>query len=112
MILAEVQNEYRAKKALDSLASSLPKTSYVTRNGSVQKIANEDIVVGDILMLYGGQLIPADGRLIESKSLEVSESMLTGESIPSQKDATIILNEDTPLSERTNFVFAGKNTMY
>jgi Ca2+-transporting ATPase len=130
MVLTEVQNEYRAKKALIELSDSVPKESFVRRGGELVRVNNTEIVVGDILIVSAGtsifiatltlgQLIPADARLISSSSLEVNESILTvtsillrnikikGESLPVQKDATITLSEDTILSERLNMAFAG-----
>lgn len=77
MVLAEVHNEYRAKKALSDLSVSVPKESFVRRAGELVRVNNNDIVVGDVLIVSAGQVIPADSRLISSTSLEVNESILT-----------------------------------
>jgi Ca2+-transporting ATPase len=77
VVLAEVQNEYRAKRALEVLQRSIPKTSLVIRNSKQQEIQNNEIVVGDFLVLNAGRFVSADARIVECFSLEVDESLLT-----------------------------------
>lgn len=77
MILLEVQNEGRAKKALVDLSKNVPKFCRVLRQTKIQQIENIDLVVGDIVFLEPGQVLPADLRLLESTSMEVNESILT-----------------------------------
>ncbi len=80
----------------------------VLRDNSPIMLNQRDIVVGDILMLNTGDKIPADGRIIESMSLSVDESALTGESIPVQKDCDFIITDiKTPVAERVNMLFSG-----
>lgn len=80
----------------------------VLRNGKVELILQKDVVVGDIVFIETGNKIPADGRLLESVSLNVDESALTGESVPVEKDASALIeNEKTPLAERINMVYSG-----
>jgi Ca2+-transporting ATPase len=78
----------------------------VRRNGKLQEINAEEIVPGDIVFLDGGDLIPADLRVIEASNLQVDESPLTGESVPVNK-TTRALSGDLPLAERTNMLFKG-----
>ncbi|MBK7030422.1 MAG: cation-translocating P-type ATPase [Bacteroidales bacterium] len=104
-ILGVVQ-EVKAGKAIEALQKlTFPKT-LVRRNGVVQEIDSENIVPGDILILDAGRIISADIRLIESINLQVDESSLTGESVPSEKDATLIQTDlKTALGDRLNLGF-------
>lgn len=79
----------------------------VVRNGRAMIISQQDLAVGDIVILESGDKIVADGRLIESSLLTVDESALTGESISQSKNANIVLQNSTPLAERINCVFSG-----
>lgn len=99
--------EYRAEKTIEALKKLMKPVYLVIRDGKEQQILSKNLVPGDILILSEGDKIPADARLIESYNLEVDESSLTGESVPVAKDANVILPEDTPVSNRTNMVFAG-----
>lgn len=67
--------------------------SLVRRNGEVIEVNSEELVPGDILVIDAGRYIPADVRLIESANLQIEESALTGESVPSEKDANFITND-------------------
>jgi magnesium-transporting ATPase (P-type) len=80
MVFVEVGNEYRAKKAVQALSLSHVQTCFVKRDGKVVEIENDQVLVGDILLLKAGQYVPADARVIESFSLTVDESTLTGDS--------------------------------
>ncbi|MDR2543268.1 MAG: calcium-translocating P-type ATPase, PMCA-type [Treponema sp.] len=78
------------------------------RNGNAVMLNQRDVITGDILLLFMGDKIPADGRLLESTELTADESSLTGESIPAKKDANfVITNEKTPLAERHNMLYSG-----
>jgi len=79
----------------------------VLRNGKVINVLQKDIVVGDIILIESGDKIVADGRLIESISLSVDESALTGESVSVEKSANLIYSALTPLAERKNMVYSG-----
>ena len=79
----------------------------VLRNGKTEIIAQGDIVVGDIVILETGNKIPADGRLLESVSLQVDESSLTGESANVEKDENLLCDEKTPVAERKNMLYSG-----
>ncbi len=94
--------EYRAEKSLNALKQLLALKSRVRRSGSVQEVAAEEIVPGDIALLEQGDRVPADGRLVVAQSLEIDESALTGESHPAVKHADGALEAQTGLADRTN----------
>ena len=82
------------------------------RNGTVIPIPSSEVTVGDIVMLDAGDYIPADGRLLESASLKVDESALTGESLGVEKSVDIINEEEVPLGDRLNMVYSGSFVTY
>jgi Ca2+-transporting ATPase len=101
-----VFQEVKAGKAIEALQKLTFPKALVRRNGVVKEIDSEKIVHGDILILDAGRIISADIRLVESINLEVDESSLTGESIPSVKDATFIQTDlKTALGDRLNLGF-------
>jgi len=104
-VLGVVQ-EVKAGKAIEALQKmSFPK-ALVRRNGEVKEIDSENIVPGDIIILDAGRFIAADIRLIESANLQIEESALTGESVPSEKDASLLHPDPkTPLGDRANTAF-------
>lgn len=107
LVLAEVWNEYRAKRSISSLRSLAPPTATVLRNGQPVEVQTAMLVPGDVLILKVGQRIPADARIIEAFGLEVDESSLTGESFPASKDASTVLPQETRVTDQTNMVFTG-----
>jgi Ca2+-transporting ATPase len=107
LVLAEVWNEYRAKRSIASLRQLAPPTTIVLREGQPKEIQTEFLVPGDILLLKTGQRVPADARLLEAFGLEVDESSLTGESFPVAKDDTATLPSETRITDQTNMLFAG-----
>ena len=104
-VLGVIQ-EIKADKAIDALQKmSFPK-AIVRRDGSSKEVNSHEVVPGDILILDTGRFIAADIRLLESANLQIEESALTGESVPSEKDATLIhSNPKTPLGDRSNIAF-------
>lgn len=100
-----VVQESKANKAVEALKNMSSPTSLVRRDGKVTEIASKDVVVGDILLLDAGRIIAADVRLIESQELQIEESALTGESVPSKKDANKILDEKAGIGDRKNMAF-------
>ena len=104
-VLGVVQ-EVKAGKAIEALQKmSFPK-ALVRRNGEVKEVDSENIVPGDILILDAGRFIAADMRLIESANLQIEESALTGESVPSEKNAALAFTDPkTPLGDRDNIAF-------
>ncbi len=105
-ILGFVQ-EYRAEQSLAALKKLASPTARVLRNGMVQQVPAKELVPGDILMLEAGDKLAADGRLIDVYNMEVEEAALTGESLPVRKVADRKFNEDAPLGDRKNMVYAG-----
>lgn len=107
-----VAQENKAEKALEALKSlSAPKTK-VIREAKEKILPSDQLVPGDIIKLEAGDFIPADARLIESFSLQSEESALTGESVPSEKDAGFIASENAPLGDRKNMVYSGCSVSY
>ena len=84
----------------------------VIRDGEEKIIDAAELVPGDIIKLEAGDFVPADARLIKSASLKSEESALTGESVPSEKDALAEVKEDAPLGDRSNMVFSGCSITY
>lgn len=107
-----VMQENKAEKALDALKNMSAPHARVLRDGKEQIINAEDLVVGDIILLEAGDFVPADARLIRSVSLKSEESALTGESVPSEKDALAPVKENAPLGDRSNMVFSGCSITY
>lgn len=105
-ILGFVQ-EYRAEKSIDALKKIAALKSKVLRNGKEIIIDAENIVRGDIIILEEGNRVPADARIIDAKLLTVSESSLTGESVPVRKSSNIVPGKDIPLSLQNNMLFSG-----
>ncbi|MGE5533678.1 MAG: cation-translocating P-type ATPase, partial [Bacillota bacterium] len=105
--LAEVWNEYRAKRSISALRRLAPPTAFVLRNGQPEEVQTSFLVPGDVLLLKVGQRVPADARLVEVFGLEVDESSLTGESFPVAKDPSTMLSAETRIPEQTNMLFTG-----
>ncbi|MGI6256022.1 MAG: calcium-translocating P-type ATPase, PMCA-type [Acutalibacter sp.] len=110
-ILGVVQ-ESKAEKALDALKNMSAPHARVLREGKEQVIDASQLVPGDIIHLEAGDFIPADARLLKSVSLKSEESALTGESVPSEKDADAPVEENAPLGDRSNMVFSGCSVTY
>ncbi|MBQ2802297.1 MAG: HAD-IC family P-type ATPase, partial [Lachnospiraceae bacterium] len=107
-----VMQESKAEKALDALKSMSALHARVIRNGAESVIDAGNLVPGDIIRLEAGDFIPADARLLRSSSLKCEESALTGESVPSEKDASTIVDSNAPLGDRSNMVFSGCSITY
>lgn len=101
--------EGRSEKAFEALNQINEDVQVkVKRGGSVTLISQKDLVVGDIMEVATGDMIPADGRVIESLGLRVDESSLTGESLPVKKEAELVYdNPKTPVAERANMLYSG-----
>ena len=110
-ILGTLQ-ESKAEKALDALKSLSAPRARVLRDGKEQVIDAAELVPGDIIHLEAGDFVPADARLLVSTSLKSEESALTGESVPSEKDARAPVAEDAPLGDCSNMVFSGCSITY
>jgi Ca2+-transporting ATPase len=109
-ILGFVQ-EFRSEKAVEALKKMVAPTAMVLRNGKEVKIPTCEIVPGDIILLYTGDKVPADARLIESFSLKIDEAALTGESSPVNKK-TDVYPKEIPLNDRRNMAFTGTVVVY
>ena len=110
-VLGVVQ-ESKAEKALDALKNMSAPHARVLRDGAEQVIDASGLVPGDIIRLEAGDFVPADARLLKSVSLKSEESALTGESVPSEKDAEASVEEKAPLGDRDNMVFSGCSVTY
>lgn len=100
-------NEYRAERAVAALRALVVPQARVVRERMSSVIPAAEVVPGDILILEAGDRVPADGRLIEEWALRVDESILTGESVPVDKDSAASLSPGIPIAERTTMVFTG-----
>ncbi|MDD3277332.1 MAG: cation-translocating P-type ATPase [Lachnospiraceae bacterium] len=107
-----MMQESKAEKALDALKSMSAPHARVLRDGEEKIIDAAELVPGDMIRLEAGDFIPADARLLRSTSLKSEESALTGESVPSEKDAEYIADETSPLGDRSNMVFSGCSITY
>lgn len=105
-ILGFVQ-EYRAEQSMTALKKMSAPTAHVLRGGTQHKIEARKVVPGDLLILESGDKVSADCRVIETQSLEVEESMLTGESLTAKKSTQELKAEKNALGDRTNMVYAG-----
>ena len=107
-----VYQEGKAEKALDALKSMSAPHARVIRDGKESVIDAASLVPGDIIKLEAGDFVPADARLLQSTSLKSEESALTGESVPSEKDAAAEVAENAPIGDRANMVFSGCSITY
>ena len=107
-----VMQESKAEKALEALKSLSALQARVIRDGKEALMDAVELVPGDIIRLEAGDFVPADARLLHSSSLKSEESALTGESVPSEKNAETIVEENAPLGDRTNMVFSGCSITY
>ncbi len=111
-----VFQESKAEKAIEALQEMSAATSKVLRDGKVQIVHSEDLVVGDIVLLEAGDAVPADGRILESASMKIEEAALTGESVPVDKIAETITPaegvKEVPLGDRKNMVYMGSVVVY
>ena len=107
-----VVQENRAEQALAALKKLAAPDAQVLRNGRRETISSTKLVPGDIVFLEAGYFIPADVRLLEAINLRVEEAALTGESVPVQKNESIILENDASLGDRKNAAFMGTTVAY
>ncbi len=114
-VLSVVQ-ESKAAEAISSLMEMTAATCKVMRDGKMQVIKAEDVVVGDVVVLEAGDAVPADCRILESASLKAEESALTGESVPVNKLVDILMlkegQKDVPLGDRKNMLYSGSTVSY
>lgn len=104
--------EIKAENALETLKKMAQPFSTVLRDGEEKKIKTKDLVVGDIVVLEAGDVVPADLLLIESASLKCEEASLTGESLAVEKTSGLVLPEKTTLGDRKNMCFSSTTVVY
>ncbi|MEZ6061396.1 MAG: cation-transporting P-type ATPase [Planctomycetaceae bacterium] len=98
--------ESKAEQAIDSLKKMLAPQAIVLRSGKQTSVPTSELVPGDVVVLHGGDKVPADLRLIQSRNLQVDEAPLTGESLPVEK-CVDVLKGDVSLADRRNMAFGG-----
>jgi P-type Ca2+ transporter type 2C len=101
--------EYRAEKSMEALRKMTEPSAAVVRDGRNVDIPVAELVPGDIVLLEAGNIVPADIRVLKSKSLKIDESALTGESVAVDKTTEPLKEDDLPLGDRYNMVFKGTN---
>jgi cation-transporting ATPase F len=104
--------ESRAEQAIAALAKTMIAEAAVIRSGKVVRMPAADLVPGDIVQLQAGSRVPADLRLVASRDLQVTEAALTGESLPVEKDASMLIAHDAVLAERRNMAYASTLVTY
>lgn len=107
-----VMQEDKAQKALDALRKMSAPQAKVIRDGKETLVESSELVPGDLIRLEAGDYVPADARLITSSALKSEESALTGESVPSTKEADAIIEEGAPLGDRKTMVYSGCSISY
>ncbi|MCX0354155.1 calcium-transporting P-type ATPase, PMR1-type [Clostridium perfringens] len=107
-----VIQEFKAEKALDALKELSTPKALVKRDGSLKEILSEDIVPGDIVIIDAGRYIPGDLRLIDTANLKIEESAFTGESVPSEKDASFLPDKEIPIGDQNNMAFMSTLATY
>ena len=107
-----VAQESKAEKALEALKKLSAPHARVVRGGKEDIIDAAFLVPGDIIHIEAGDFIPADARLLEAASLKCEESALTGESVPSEKQASLKVEQNAPLGDRRNMVYSGCSVAY
>ncbi|KAI8096277.1 potassium/sodium efflux P-type ATPase [Halteromyces radiatus] len=98
--------EYKAEKTMESLRQMASPTVNVIRQGQQKTIATRDLVPGDVIVMKSGDVIGADCRVIESFNMDIDEALLTGESVPVNKQPQVIEGELVPLGDRINMCYS------
>ena len=104
--------ESRAEQAIAALAKTMTTEAAVVRGGKVMRLSAVELVPGDIVQLQAGARVPADLRLVTSRDLQVTEAALTGESVPVEKDANLLIEPEAVLAERRNMAYASTLVTY
>jgi Ca2+-transporting ATPase len=107
-----VMQESKAEQALAALKKMSAPNARVLRDGEQETVPGRDVALGEIVLLEAGNYVPADLRLIESVNLKIEEASLTGESVPVDKNAAVVLDKDIPLGDRKNSAFMGTLIIY
>ncbi|MFA7550034.1 MAG: HAD-IC family P-type ATPase, partial [Sedimentibacter sp.] len=104
--------ESKAEAALEALKNLSSPNAMVRREGRVMEIPAGELVVGDVVILEAGRIIPADLRLIQSVNLKIEESALTGESVPVDKNAELVTDKEVGIGDRLNMAFSSTSVSY
>ncbi|HSH35066.1 calcium-transporting P-type ATPase, PMR1-type [Schnuerera sp.] len=104
--------EGRAEKSLEALKKMAAPNAKAIRNGNATIVPANTLVPGDIVLLESGDIVPADLRLIESSNLKIEEASLTGESVPTEKDANIVFDHEVALGDRKNMAYMSTIVTY
>lgn len=107
-----VYQEGRAEAAIEALKSMSSPMTKIQRDRQVQQVNAKELVIGDIVMLEAGDVVPADMRLLESNSLKIEEAALTGESVPVEKTLDTVVAEDASIGDRVNMAYQNANVSY
>ena len=107
-----IVQEKKAQSSLEALRGMSAPTARVLRQGEESVVPAAELVVGDVVLLGDGDMVPADLRLIDSANLKVQEASLTGESVPAEKEAEDLLPEDCPLGDRSNMAYSSAIVTY
>lgn len=107
-----VFQEAKAENAIDALQEMTTPYSRVKRNGVVMQVKSDEIVPGDIVLLEAGDIVPADMRILGSSSLKIEEAALTGESVPVDKESSVLTEKEPPLGEQSNLCFMNTSVTY
>ena len=107
-----VFQEAKAEEAINALREMSSPEARVKRDGTVVSLKSDQLVLGDVVLLEAGDIVPADLRLIEVASLQIEESGLTGESVPVNKELTILEDAKAGIGDRTNMAFMNSNVTY
>ncbi len=114
--LLGVIQENKAEKAVEALQKMSAATTKTLRDGKVETIKSEDLVVGDVILLDAGDAIPADCRIFECASMKIEEAALTGESVPVTKLVNALMgknnSDEVPLGDRKNMAYMGSTLVY
>ena len=107
-----IAQEKKAQASLDALRKMSAPTARVLRQGEESIVPASELVVGDVVLLSDGDMVPADLRLMDSANLKVQEAALTGESLPAEREAETVLPEDCSLGDRANMAYASAIVTY
>ncbi len=99
------RQELKARASVDALAKLQVPQSRILRGGNVTLVAAVDVVPGDVVQVEAGEIVPADGRIVASATLETQEAALTGESAPVSKDAAVLPGPEVAVGDRSNMLF-------
>ncbi|MCQ9209180.1 cation-translocating P-type ATPase [Granulicatella seriolae] len=107
-----VIQEAKAEQAIEALREMSTPNANVFRNGHSLSVSSTELVPGDLVLLEAGDVVPADIRLIEASSLKIEEAALTGESVPVEKEVTILKGKDIGIGDRINMAYSNSNVTY